>query len=229
MTARADTPARAAAPLLEVRDLRYTLRGKPLFAIDHLTLAAGNIALLTGDNGSGKSTLLRCLAGLLPPAHCASFRFAGQPRARPPAAVYLHQTPYLFNASVRANVEYGLRCCRLPLARAAAAMQWAGIEHLADAAATALSGGEHRRVALARVRALQPALYLLDEPLTHLDSNGKTRVRQLITQLRAEGATAIISSHQLDIPASVRWHLADKTIRVAPPPPVSAPPAGLSG
>ena len=221
--------AAAAAPLLEVRDLRYTSRGQPLLAIEYLTLASGDIALLTGDNGSGKSTLLRCLAGLLTPAHCAGFRFAGQTAARPPAAVYLHQTPYLFATTVRANVEYGLRCCRLPLPRAAAAMEWAGVSHLADIAANRLSGGERRRVALARVRALQPALYLLDEPLTHLDGNGKARVRTLIAGLHDEGATAIISSHQLDIPASRRWHLTDGGIRVTPLPAATAPAPGSSG
>lgn len=202
--------------LLAVEQLRhcYRYQQQPILNIKALSLTRGEIALLTGDNGSGKSTLLRILAGLLTPTSCALFRFNNQPRATPPAAVYLHQTPYLFSTSVRANVEYGLRCCQLPLANAAAAIEWAGLSDIAELPVSQLSGGEQRRVALARARALRPQLYLLDEPLTHLDSSGKKRVRALIEMLQQENATAIISSHHGDLPATATWYLKDGDITV---------------
>lgn len=209
-------------PLLEARGLAhaYDRRGTVL-DIPALALPAGEIALLIGDNGAGKSTLLRILAGIIAPTRCEFFQFAGADKARPPAAVYLHQTPYLFSTSVRANVQYGLRRCRLPLQQAEDAMQWAGIHHAATLPATQLSGGEQRRVALARIRALRPQLYLLDEPLTHLDGDGTQRIRDLIAQLREEGATAIISAHRSDLPATQWWHMKNGRLTVhnnAPPP-----------
>lgn len=201
-------------PLLTLHNLRHDYGSGMVLNISRIALAAGEIALLSGDNGSGKSTLLRIIAGIVKPRHCAAFDFNGKAAAAPPAAVYLHQTPYLFSTSVRGNVQYGLRCCGLPLAAAEDAMQWAGVAHLADSAAARLSGGEQRRVALARVRALRPALYLLDEPLAHLDHDGKQRMHTLLSTLQQEGATAIISSHYQDLPATTIWQLKNGDIKI---------------
>lgn len=190
-------------PLLLIRGLRHRYGQKTALNVPHFTLNAGDIVLLAGDNGAGKSTLLKIIAGLLPPTHCDQFAYAGKntpPTA--PTAVYVHQTPHMFAASVRANVEYGLKRCNRPLSAADAAMAWAGIHPLANRPATRLSGGEQRRVALARARALHPRLYLLDEPTAHLDADGKRRVTALIRALRTEGATAIISSHDRDLPTT---------------------------
>ena len=79
--------------------------------------------------------------------------------------------------------------------------------HLARRPAAELSGGEARRVALARLRALRPRLYLLDEPLAHLDSDGEERMRDLLNNLQKEGATAIIASHKPVAAATTRWLL----------------------
>lgn len=225
-------------PLLEIADLQKSFGGKPLLRIASLTLNEGEIILLRGDNGAGKTTLLRIIAGLLPPDRArpegarpavnhertlpgtrprslqTSPPWARPPsmslsRTPPPLAAYLHQTPYLFAGSVQKNVEYGVRCCALPLSNAAEAMRWAGVDHLAAADCATLSGGERRRVALARVRALRPKLYLLDEPTAHLDGDGEARVRGLLAGLRAENATALISTHD-NIPAATAvWELRD--------------------
>ena len=203
-------------PILTLRDVHHTYGGRTVLSIAELTLAPGEIALLVGENGSGKSTLLRIIAGMIPARQCALFDFCGGKKTTPPAVAYLHQVPYLFAGSVRANVEYGVRCCGLPLTYAAEAMEWAGVSDIAESPAALLSGGEQRRVALARVRALRPQLYLLDEPLTHLDDNGKARVRALLATLRQEGATAIISSHRNDLPATQLWQLIQGKIEVTP-------------
>lgn len=194
-------------PLLSLRRLKKSYAGRRILDISALQLAEGDIAMLAGDNGAGKTTLLKILAGLLPPDACAELIFAGGIPPAAPAVVYLQQTPYLFNTTVRANVEYGLRRCRLPLQAATAAMEWAGMASFADRRVRALSGGEQRRVALARVRALSPRLYLLDEPAAHLDADGVARVHELIELLKKEGATAVISAHQQTLPATVQWRL----------------------
>lgn len=184
--------------------------------IPELTLSTGEVVHLQGANGSGKTTLLRLIAGLTKPDSAAAMQGA----QHPPHTVYLHQTPYLFRTTVRNNVEYGLKRCGLPLANADAAMQWAGVDALADTPCAQLSGGEQSRVALARVRALQPKLYLLDEPTAHLDADGARRVFAIINTLQADGATVVLSSHNhpAAIPATTHWHLRNNTLHISPAP-----------
>ena len=161
----------------------------------------GESVVLTGENGSGKTTLLKILAGLLQADNAKVLMFDGtnnHPRIAPQVS-YLHQTPYMFAASVRANIEYGLRRLNLPRAaresRAQEAMQWAGVSHLSNEHAPNISGGEQRRTALARIRALRPRLCLLDEPSAHLDTKGAARVEELIAQMTNKESSVITASH----------------------------------
>ena len=111
--------------------------------------------------------------------------------------VYAHQTPHLFLATVLANAEYGARRRGFADARERAerALEWAGIARLAEVSARRLSGGEARRLALARAVAAGAELYLLDEPTAHLDDDGARRVLELTMKLRAEGATILAATH----------------------------------
>jgi ABC-type sulfate/molybdate transport systems ATPase subunit len=124
-----------------------------------LTLRRGEIVTLIGPNGAGKSTLLAALAGLL------------ATQGRVAAAL---QAPALARRGVRANVEAGLAWWGVPRAqrreRALAALERCGAAHLADRAAASLSGGEARRVHLARGLAVDPDVLLLDEPFAGLDA-----------------------------------------------------------
>jgi tungstate transport system ATP-binding protein len=196
----------AAAPLLSFAKIQKSFGARRVLDVGAFALYPGECALIIGDNGAGKTTLLKIIAGLARPDAAAEFIFNGEPRLfdkwRPAARmVYLHQVPYLFAADVRANIAYGLRRRKAAdiNARAAAAMKWAGIEHLAKRAAQTLSGGEARRVALARVYAIAPRLYLLDEPTAHLDEAGANAVRDLIGALAAQGAAMLISSHDREM------------------------------
>ena len=198
--------------LLSISDLRKDLGGVPVLRIGHCQLAAGEVAWLGGQNGAGKTTLLRILAGLLTADSYGHFSVAGDNQPAPPKVAYLHQTPHLLNRTVRENVAYGVRCCRLPPEQVDSAMTWAGITPLADRPAITLSGGEKHLVALSRVRALNPEFYLLDEPTTHLDTDTGERIRALIGRLREEGRTAIVSSHD-PAPSGVQtWTLKDKDL-----------------
>lgn len=217
------------SPLLSLRNLVHRYGSQAVLNVHALTLQRGEVALLVGNNGAGKTTLLRILAGLLPPSECDFFAINSGSTARAPAVMYLHQTPYLFSTSVRANVQYGLRRCGLPLQAAEEAMEWAGVAAVAHLPAAKLSGGEQRRVALARIRALRPQLYLLDEPLTHLDGSGKACVHSLIADLQQEGAAAVISAHHQEVAATQVWTLQNGEVSVtaaadAQPPAAEASP-----
>jgi tungstate transport system ATP-binding protein len=109
----------------------------------------------------------------------------------------------LFTTSVSANVAFGLRAAGIARAESArrtdAAIDWAGISPLVNTPPQALSAGEKQRVALARTHALDPMLYLLDEPTANLDENGRDLVTRLIDAISREGRTLLIACHDREL------------------------------
>lgn len=197
------------ANLLEVENLRKRYGERLILDIVFLGLQAGESYVLTGDNGSGKTTLLRILAGL-ESAGITRFEFDGRsieldhyPGWLRQQVVYVHQHPYLFDTSIAHNIGYGLKARGLPAsevqARVAAAVAWAGLEHLANVRPSRLSGGEKQRVAIARVKVLNPRLYLFDEPTANLDEEGRDIVLELIRNLRRADNTVVAACHDRQI------------------------------
>jgi tungstate transport system ATP-binding protein len=195
--------------LLSCHSLKRQLGGRVLLSVDHLELARGRTYLLSGANGAGKTTLLRVLAGL-DSARCASFEFeeskvslSAYPRELHRRIGFVHHHPMLFTTSVSANVAFGLRVAGIARAEAArrtdAAIDWAGIRPLVNTPPQALSAGEKQRVALARTHALDPMLYLLDEPTANLDENGRDLVTRLIDAISREGRTLLIACHDREL------------------------------
>lgn len=206
--------------LLSCHSLKRQRGGRVLLSVDHLQLARGHTYLLSGANGAGKTTLLRVIAGL-DAAHCADFEFeasqvslSNYPRALHRRIGFVHHHPVLFSTSVLANVAFGLRAAGVARAdvarRTDAAIDWAGIRPLVDTPPLALSAGEKQRVALARVHALDPVLYLLDEPTANLDENGRELVTRLIDAISEEGRTLLIACHDrelLNLTGVTRLHM----------------------
>ncbi|MFJ4289246.1 ATP-binding cassette domain-containing protein [Cupriavidus sp. NPDC089707] len=224
MTTASQPPA---SPLLTVRGLARSIGLRRLFAIDALVIPRATAIVLTGMNGAGKTTLLRMLAGLerAPGGTVQWTDTNGERQTAPldplPPAVrqriaYLHQHPYLFRTSVRANIAYGLHARRLPhdeiARRVGEVLGWAGVSHLQDTAPEHLSGGEIQRVALARAKVLEPELLLLDEPTSSLDGHAREQVIALVRDLATEGRTVIMVCHDrelINLPGVVRWKLGD--------------------
>lgn len=151
----------AIPPLLTLQDIHLTLGGKPLLAGAGLSIGPRGRLGLVGRNGSGKSTLLKIAAGMLLPDSGSVF-------VHPGASVrYLAQEPdFLGFTTALAYVEAGLGPTDDPW-RALSLLNDLGLTGEEDPAQ--LSGGEARRVALARVLGPRPDVLLLDEPTNHLD------------------------------------------------------------
>jgi molybdate transport system ATP-binding protein len=154
-----------------------------------LSLSVGSTVALIGPSGAGKSTVLNAIAGLVKP-RAGSIRCDAETWSDAERGVFLRpeqrrvglvfQDYALFpHLTVRQNIEYGRR------ASADAYLDRFGIGHLERARPGALSGGERQRVALARALARDPAILLLDEPLSALDAHTKVDVRAELQQLLA--------------------------------------------
>jgi ABC-type sulfate/molybdate transport systems ATPase subunit len=169
----------------------------PLRAFDlELTLEAGSTVAVVGPSGSGKTTLLRAIAGLVRPvagriAVGDDVWFdAGRNLALPPdrrRVGLVFQDYALFpHLTVRQNVEYARRH------RADEFLERFRIAHLERVHPPTLSGGERQRVALARALARDPAVLLLDEPLSALDPHTKAAVRTELRELLTELAIPVL-------------------------------------
>jgi tungstate transport system ATP-binding protein len=192
--------------LIQFNDLRICLSQKSVLNIEELLVPAHQCTLVTGRNGSGKTTLFKIMSGLLKPDH-ASIEYQGLTMNWNQAKsyiqkdiIYLHQQPYLFDASVAENIAYGLH--RAGESKSVAhnkviqALDWANLSHLAHRSAKQLSGGEKQRVALTRARILSPRLLLLDEPTASMDTDAKAQTSRLLQRLKSEGVSIMISSHE---------------------------------
>lgn len=195
---------------VELNGVKVVYGPQTVLDLPALEFAEGRIHVLVGPNGSGKTTLLRIAAGLLRPTD-GEVKVFGQElhRLRGGERIQLarrltlcFQRPYLFNASVRRNIEYGLRCRGLGVRerhdRTQAAAEALDLSALSSRNARTLSAGESQRVSLARAMVLQPELVLLDEPVANVDRANRSRVEEAIMGLHASGRTVIVATHHVD-------------------------------
>lgn len=166
-----------------------------------IRLNRGDRLALLGHNGSGKTTLLRLMHGLVEPSEGHVTRGLLEPEHRLPTAAMLFQRPFLLDLSVRRNVSVGLWLRGVPraerLRQSEEALQRVGLASLGRRPASALSGGQLQRLALARAWALAPDILFLDEPTASLDPTAKREVEQLIQDFAADGLTVVLTTHNL--------------------------------
>ncbi len=166
-------------------------------------LRAGEIVALLGPNGAGKSTLLDALAGAIPPAE-------GRIERKGRVGIAL-QSPDLARRTAFANVVLALAWWGVPRPerpeRAREALRAIGADHLARRPAATLSGGERRRVHLARAIAVRPDVLLLDEPFAGLDAEVRANLLEdALSALRSSARATLVVVHD----RAEAWALADR-------------------
>lgn len=189
---------------LAIRGLSAGYGGVPVVRDFDLTVADGEVVSLLGPSGTGKTTVLRAVAGLTRPM-TGEILIDGRPvHDLPPErrdAVMVFQKPLLFPyMNVAGNVGFGLKMLGIPAGEARRRIDrmlaLVRLDGLADRKVHALSGGQQQRVSLARALVLDPAVLLLDEPLSSLDANLRQRMRDLIQEVQIEtGVTTLFVTH----------------------------------
>ncbi len=175
-------------------------------AVDHvdLTIKAGTFVCLLGPSGCGKTTLLRMIAGLEEPTS-GSLRLDGRdlthvPTHRRDFGMVFQSLALFQHLDVAGNIAYPLKLRNVPRERLEARVgelvdlvRLKGFEHRA---VSKLSGGQRQRVAIARALAVEPSLFLLDEPLSALDAKLREAMQVELRELqRRLGITTIVVTH----------------------------------
>ena len=205
-------------PLIEARGLSASYGASR--ALDGLdaSIAAGEVVAVLGENGSGKSSFLRVLARVLPPSG-GEVRFGGAPLTAMPRRATACRIAYVPQS---VDLVFPIRSLdlvlqgRAPHGRgfvaetaedrrlAREAMRACDVEDLADRDAKALSGGERRRVFLARALAQEAEVWLLDEPTAGLDPRHRLEFLETLWRVHAERRTTVLLvTHEIALAAAL--------------------------
>jgi len=206
--------------MLDVVDVSVAFGDRRVLDKLSMHVDRGEIVAVLGASGAGKSTLLRVIAGLLLP-DSGTVSLDGNDVTQQPAhrrrIGLIFQDEQLFpHLDVAANVGFGPRMLGWPATRIAnrveELLETVGLAGFAGRRVDRLSGGEKKRVALARSLAPEPALLLLDEPLTGLDRELHDRLIVEVAEiLRSTATTAVLVTHDPAEAAAlagrvIQWH-----------------------
>jgi iron complex transport system ATP-binding protein len=209
--------------ILQARDLAASYGRTPALAGLDAEVSRGQIVALLGENGSGKSTFLKILARIVEPS-AGEILLEGRPLARLPRRETARRIAYVPQS---VDLVFPIRSLDLVLQgrapysrgfaadspgdreRALEAMRVCDVEELAPRDASALSGGEKRRVFLARALAQEAEIWLLDEPTSGLDPRHRLEFLATLARAHRERETTVLFvTHEIDLAAE----LADRVI-----------------
>lgn len=204
--------------LLEIKNLTTEINGEVVFQDINITAQSGDIIVITGISGCGKTTLLKTLYGLMP-KRSGEIRVDEKEISRfsdlGDAVVYLPQEIRFFNGSLKANLEI-LAGKSLSNSTIKSILQKVALgnrlniddydgENINEGGSN-LSGGEKQRLAISTVFLREPAIALLDEPTSQLDSDTEEIIHDTVQQMAHNGAIVFYVAHKksaLDIASQV--------------------------
>jgi iron(III) transport system ATP-binding protein len=226
---------------LVVRGLSKSFGGSPVLRGLDLTVPERTLAAVLGPSGCGKTTLLRIVAGFETPdagqvvigGRIVSGPGMNLPPERRRVGVVPQEGALFPHLSVAGNVGFGLPRRRGRAERVAQLLELVGLAGYGPRMPHELSGGQQQRVAVARALAPDPALVLLDEPFSALDTGLRAAVREDVrTALRAAGATAVLVTHDQQEALSMADVVAvlrdGRVVQAAPPADLYVSPGDLA-
>lgn len=190
--------------IYSLRGVGKSLSGRTVLESVDLDVLEGEVTALVGPSGSGKSTLLRLLNRLMEP-EAGTIEYRGRPigdyqvLSLRREAVMVPQDGTVFPGSVADNVAYASRIHGWAPIGVEDAIMAAGLDRsflMRDA--ERLSGGERKRVALARALALEPRVLLLDEPTAGVDPRSSAVIEESVLRLKEGGTTVVWVTHDVE-------------------------------
>jgi len=201
---------------VDVKEVTISRSGILMLDCVSLPIEQGQFAAIIGPNGAGKTTLLKVIIGLLKPDTGES-RVLGATSGRlAQAGVRIGYVPQIMSVDLSfpvsvfdtvlmgtyGSVGLGKRPRKAEKDSAAAAMERVKISDLASRPIGRLSGGQRQRVFIARALANNPQVLILDEPTTGVDSAASWSLYSLLKELKTEGVTTLLVSHDIGVVAS---------------------------
>ena len=195
--------AAAQKPHLEVRALHLWRGDRHLLRNVSFGVTAGELLQVVGPNGVGKTSLLRCVAGLLP-TESGDIDWLGRPlhkcreEMNQSLAYLAHANALKGDLTTVENLRYAVALRRpVETAELRDVLAKLKIPHCADLPARSLSAGQKRRVSIARVLLTRAKLWILDEPITNLDTAGIRLFEECMAEHVQQGGMILTAAHQL--------------------------------
>ena len=201
--------------MITIRDVSFTYSGSETDGIRRINLeiSKGECILLCGRSGCGKTTLTRLINGLIPAFYpgtlTGSVRIENQDVAELPlykiaqrvGSVFQNPRTQFFNVDTDSEIAFGIENEGCPqerlIQRVRQTAEELHIENLRGRNIFELSGGEKQKIAFASVYAMNPDIYVLDEPSSNLDSESIAALQSYIRNIKAQGKTVIVAEHRL--------------------------------
>ena len=198
--------------MIQVTDVSFTYAGSdaPALSQVNLTIGRGECVLLCGKSGCGKSTLARLLNGMVPNFYegelTGTVLHDGRnvplyEIARTTGTVFQNPRTQFYTVNTTSEIAFGCENMGMPreqiIDRVHQTVDDLRIEDLMDRSIFELSGGEKQIIAFASVYAMQPDVYVLDEPSANLDMDAVARLQRMVGLLKEQGKTVVIAEHRL--------------------------------
>lgn len=196
--------------MIKLKNVSVDIKGKNILSDINLTVGKGEFVLLCGESGCGKTTMTKLINGLIPhfvkdaevsgSVSVADLDIATLPMykiAETVGSVFQNPKTQFFNTDSCAEIAFGLENIGAPpeliQKRVAETISELNIEKLANRSVFSMSGGEKQLLAFASVYAMNPQVYVLDEPSANLDKSAIVKLRTILETIKKSGRTVLIA------------------------------------